>query len=141
MPKLEGYRPADMSESNMIPEGNYHLRCSKVTYYPFKPADPTKPISEENKDKSPYLNVDWVVMDGQHTGRHVFDFVSLAKGEDWKMRKMCDATGKPEDWEVDTDEFVDNEVDAVVGKQPGKKGYPDKNYIKKFIVEGEREAL
>lgn len=143
MPKLEGYRPKDMAETNLIPDGTYHLRINKVEYHPFTPADPSKPKNDDNKDKQPYLNVDLVVQDeGDYFGRHVFDYVSLAKGDDWKMRQLCDATEKPEDWEVDTDEFIDNEVDAVVGTQKGKKGYPDKNAVKRYISLGEtRERL
>lgn len=134
MPKLEGYRPSDMATSSLIKDGTYHLRINKVGYHPFQPADPSKPISDDNKDKQPYLDVDLVVMDdGDFLGRHVFDYVSLAKGDDWKMRQLCDATDKPEDWEVDTDEFIDNEVDAVVGVSKGKRGYSDKNIVKRYI--------
>src|SRR5262245_3771858 len=140
--RFEGYAVKDMASSDPIPEATYRLRIKEFDF-----ADPGNPEwKKENansKAKHPYLDTTFVVLDEVEAksgavvlGRHLFVNLTMKKGGDWLLRQLVEAAGKPDDWELDTDELVDAEVMGVVTIQPervvdGQK-YDAKNEIKRF---------
>lgn len=136
--RFDNFRPKDMTQDNTVPEATYVLRCNKCTFKEPKDAERSGetetgvPTFTNKKGETvfPYLSFDFVIQDdGEQFGRHVFDnYVSLAPGDDWKLRQLMTAMEFDEDEALDTEAFVDREVTAVVTKTKAGKGKDGKWY-------------
>jgi hypothetical protein len=135
--RFDNFRQKDMAEDNTIPEATYRLRVNKVTFKEPKDSEQSGenefgiPVyrNKKGEDTYPYLTLDLVVQDeGETYGRHVFDnYLSLAPGDDWKIRQIMKALEFDEDEPLDTDTWIDRECYGVVTRQKAGKG-KDGNY-------------
>jgi len=150
--RFEKYKQSDMAADNTVPEATYKLRCNKVTFK--EPQEDGKTcdvageteagiptfVNKKGETVFPYLSLDWVIQDdGETFGRHVFDnYVSLAPGDDWKVRQIMKSLEFSEDDAFDTDEWIDRECFGVVTKQKEGKGkdgkwYPAQNRVGRYM--------
>jgi hypothetical protein len=97
--ELLGTKVGDMTKSEPLPEGVYHVRIGKAVV--------THPKQSTKKDKSgqdvqtyPYVNWDLVVTGDspeEFHGRHTFDMGSLKPGATFTNRQYLEALGYGED--------------------------------------------
>jgi hypothetical protein len=142
--RFDNYRVADMASSEPIPEATYRLRVKDMIFN-----DPTNPdwktAHPNSEAKEPFLNTTLVVMDDTEPktgalvgGRHIFTNLTMAKGKDWLLRQLVEASGKPDDWELDTDELKDAEVMGTVtinkAREVNGRKYEAKNEVRRFTA-------
>ena len=90
---------------------------------------------EQKTSKSsgnPYLNIELTVInDDDFDNRKVFDIISLQENSLWKLKEFAASCGVDIDDEFDTEDFIDEEVTAVVDIEVNDQ-YGDKNRVKAY---------
>lgn len=135
-----GKRVGDMPEGGgTVPEGTYHIRSDKSE---LKKAGPNA--------KNPGASMAAVMFtifgpaeQEEHHGRKLFENFILVGDGLWRARQFFEASGEGPDFVIeDTDQFLNREVEVVVGVEEarpdpsdpsGRKMFPAKNIIKKFL--------
>ena len=85
-------------------------------------------VEPKSGDKGPYFKIEYVVEEGEHTGRHLFHNISFSEKSLWKAKQWVECIGI--DWEkkkgVDTMDmlgcklYVTVELDMYDGKETNK---------------------
>lgn len=136
--ELLGQRVGDMTKSEPLPEGVYHIRVVKAEV-----REPKEATNQKGEESFPYVNYDYVVCGDspeEFHGRHVFEIGTLKPGATFVNRQVLEAAGFDEDTtladalpELPDREFlvaltIDGKFDKATGKWEGKKGADGKWY-------------
>lgn len=139
--QLLGEAVGDMTKSEVLPEGVFHVRIGKAEVRP--PKEPTKKNAKtgEIETKFPYVNWDLVVTGRSPEelhGRHLYDIGSLKPGATFTNRQYLEALGFSEETTLkEALELINSgEYELLVGvaiqkegEGPDGKWYPEKNKI------------
>src|SRR5690348_3332782 len=98
--ELLGATVGDMTKSEPLPEGVFHIRVNKAEVR--MPSEPFKknPDGSQGEENYPYINYDYVVTGDspeEFHGRHVFEIGTLKPGATFVNRQVCEAAGFSED--------------------------------------------
>jgi hypothetical protein len=124
-------RVGDLQSGEPVPDGRYTLRCSKATFKTSKKTD--------KGGNEPMIEAEFTIIgpeeQEEHVGRKIFENLMLAGQGSFRTRAFLTAAGFGQDDSVeDTDQFVDVEMDAIVGTQKGQQGYPDRNRVTRWMT-------
>lgn len=122
----------------LMPDAVYLFRIARAEIKVGKP-DPKNPQVE----KHPYINLMLRCQtEGEWFGRTVWDIITLKPSAKFKLRQLLeDGLGWSEEDELaDTDQLVNEEVEAAVTTEKGQQGYADKNKIVRYMKVGASAA-
>lgn len=110
----------ELPESDVIPAGQYRLRIDNV-------GDP-----QTDKNGNEYISVEYAVVEGEYTGRKIFDnYVPIAGRA--RLRKILAAAGFDKPKLGATDELIGLELDAVVAIRKSEE-FGEQNYISVYLM-------
>jgi hypothetical protein len=84
----------------------------------------------ESQTGNPKLDVQWEVVEGEYTGRKIFDTVPLHVG--FRVKQYADLAGIESGSTLDTSLMMDAEAILSLSVE-SREGYDDRNKIKKII--------
>lgn len=112
-----------------VPEATYNVRVHKAEYVA---------IPKGKDAKGPYIKCQLIITgpgDIKQLGRYVFMNYSMQGESAWRLKELLKVTGHPDDFRLsDSDQLLNLEFGALVGVEPGKDGYPDKNNVKRHLA-------
>lgn len=109
MPKLNSALAAQVERQEVqinyepIPAGTYVVRLMNVE-------------PRESKNGNPAWSWTYEIVEGEHTGRRLWDYTSLVEKALWRVKAIFDAFEVPPG--TDTDELLGRQVRLVVSQRP-----------------------
>lgn len=109
MPKLNAVLAAQVERQEVqinfepLPAGTYTVRLMNVE-------------PRESANGNPAWSWTYEVVEGEHTGRRLWDYTSLAEKALWRVKAVFDAFQVPAG--TDTDELLGRQVRLVVSQRP-----------------------
>lgn len=100
-----------------LPPDNYHARLDEP------------PEFKESSTGKPMLVFQWIIADGEHEGRKLYD--NVVTTVTWKVKQYCQLAGIESGSELDTNDFTGLEAILTVATEP-RQDKPDeeRNVIK-----------
>jgi uncharacterized protein DUF669 len=90
-----------------VPTGKYHVRVDNIEW---KKCGPNAKAANVGK---PFWNIDMIIQEGEHAGRHLFDSCMLFSGALYTLAQLMKAIGK----EVGEGSFKIPSVDEVINQE------------------------